>query len=279
LAAGLIARTVINQAAKFAKHRLGAKVMGLGAILPALTRYGQTIHVDGLTTTTGHGGTVALIGETVSKAIEGVGLPSNRIGIIGSAGSIGRSSLALLLEQYPDASFDVHDVKTMERVMAALSPADKARVNVAKSIEDVFRSSKVVVSAITSTINLGKDHPSASLDGTVIIDDSQPGAFMRDEVESLGGRVVWVVGNDDSREGTATRVGGYQFGNDTGLHRSTNVWGCEAEAYSVATTGRLDLALRSAVTPEKARAIGELLKNCGIGVADYQSFGKPVDLL
>lgn len=276
--AGLIALTVINQAASFAKKRLGAEVMGLGAVLPALTDYGRRIRVNGLTTTTGHGGTVALIGGTVDKVIEDTGLSKDKIGVIGSAGSIGRSSLALLLQKYPSTKFIVHDVRTMERVMNSLSPTDKARVYVAGAIDGVFSESNVVVSAITSTVNFARDFPAIDLSKKVIIDDSQPGAFDRDEVESRGGKVVWVVGDDTSTDRTTTRLGGYLFGDHTGLMTDSNVWGCEAEAAAIARTGRYDLALRSAVTPQAAQKIGELLKGAGIRVAPFQSFGKPVDL-
>ena len=276
--AGLIALTVINQAASFAKKRLGAEVMGLGAVLPALTDYGRRIRVKGLTTTTGHGGTVALIGDTVEKVIEDTGITNDRIGVIGGAGSIGRSSLALLLEKYPSTKFVVHDVRSMDRVMSSLSSTDRARVIVAGAMDGVFQEADVVVSAITSTVNFARDFPGIDLSRKIIIDDSQPGAFDRGEVESLGGKVVWVVGDDTSSDSTTTRVGGYLFGDHTGLMVNSNVWGCEAEAAAIARNRRYDLALRSAVTPQAARKIGGLLRSTGIGVAPFQSFGKPVDL-
>lgn len=278
LRARRVARRVINQAAEFVRNELGADVMGLGAVLPALTDYGRTINVEGLTTTTGHGGTVALIANTVGRIREGNSELSDSIGVVGAAGSIGRSSLAELLKAHPDASFTVNDTRSLDRVMGQLSDVDAKRVRVVSGMDKVFDRSSVIVSAITDVIDLQEVFPDLDLSGKIIVDDSQPGAFSRTDVESKGGRLLWVVGEDVSPNGLATRVGGYTFGSDTGFMHNTNVWGCEAEASSISRTGRHDLAVRSVVTPEIARSINNLFEVCDIEIANYQSFGKPVEL-
>lgn len=278
LRARSIARNIINVAAGFANEKLGADVMGLGAVLPALTDFGRTINVPGLTTTTGHGGTVALIGKEVGQVVDTIGMPNNTIGIVGAAGSIGRSSLALLLEQYPNANFTVQDIRSMDRVMDSLSDTDRDRIRVVGDLPDVFSDASVVVSAITSTIRLAEKYPELDLTGKVIVDDSQPGAFRREEVENSGGNIVWVVGADKTPNNAVTRMGGYRFGDKAGLMRSSDVWGCEAEASTITRTGERGAAIRSAVTPDMARRIGDLFEEAGIGVAPFQAFGKPVDL-
>ena len=81
----------INEAAGVALNILGSKVMGLGAVMPGMTSYGRKIHQEGLVTTTGHGGTVHLVAETVRNVSERL-QSTPRVGILG-LGSIGYSSL------------------------------------------------------------------------------------------------------------------------------------------------------------------------------------------
>lgn len=118
-----------------------------------------------------------------------------------------------------------------------------------------------------------------NLEGKVIIDDSQPGSFDREQVEARGGSLVWVVGQDTSKSQALHRKGGYNFGETAGLYGKGAVWGCEAEAASIYLEDRQELAVRSHVTPEMAIAIGGLCRSIGVGVASpLQSFGSPVKL-
>src|SRR5262249_40257019 len=99
-----VAATVLSASAAFAHLRLGARVLGLGAILPhpTITNFGRKLHaVDGmqdLVTTTGHGGTVYMIVNTVRKILSETSIQSRgRIGVIGGAGSIGWSTTVAAL--------------------------------------------------------------------------------------------------------------------------------------------------------------------------------------
>jgi hypothetical protein len=278
--AAKVADKVINDTADFAREKLGARIAGLGAILPLLTRYGKSVRTEGLTTTTGHGGTVWLIGETVGRVVEANGMPNDTIGIVGAAGSIGSASLDLLLEKYPDAHFLLQDTRTdnLSSIVKNLEAKDRFRVKKVESIQHVLENSKIAVSAITSIVDLKSEYPDLNLDGVTIVDDSQPGAFSREDVEEKGGKLVWVVGKDMSPDGRTTRMGGYLFGESSGLTHSSDVWGCEGEVSSLAYTKEYGHAIRSKVTPAMARNIGRAMGRSSIISADFQSFGSPVYL-
>jgi len=272
------ARQIINDTVRFAHDRIGANIAGLGAILPLIVQLGKEVNVEGMTTTTGHGGTVHLVAETIDRVVAEKGLPGNAIGIVGAKGSIGRASLAVLLERYPNAKFVVNDTAIadaagIKRFLGAFDGADQARIQIVPTLQEVFDQAKVAVSAITGTIDVAKE--TTNLEGVVIVDDSQPGAFDPIAVEAKGGNVVWVVGQDNSAEGKLTRQGSFRFG-DTGLMRMKDVFGCEAEASSVYNFDPSS-AISTRVTPAIAKRIGQLFKENEIGVADtLQTFGRAV---
>jgi predicted amino acid dehydrogenase len=154
------------------------------------------------------------------------------------------------------------------------------RAKVVEGNIEVLRRADVIVSAVTGTIDLDVEDPDCSLDlkGKVIIDDSQPACFDREQVERRGGKLVWVVGTDGSHDEKFTRVNGYNFGNEAGFASPKNMWGCEAEAAVLALSGRHDLAIDSHVTAASAQAIGDLFTQYGIKPAEFQSFGSLVDM-
>jgi hypothetical protein len=265
----------INSTARLIHQRLGARVMGLGAHLPALTQYGKKITEQGLETTTGHGGTVHLIAETVHA----IKTNDQVIGVLGAIGRIGSSTVELLFHEYDD-DLNLYDTsESFEKIVIRNNWQDRSLIR--SSELDVLRNSDIIVSAITTAIKLDELDPLCQLDlsGKIIIDDSQPGAFTRSEVEERGGRLVWVVGQDISDKKALHREFGYNFGVTAGLYGDGAVWGCEAEAAAILITDSLEFAVKTHVTPEIAVAIGGLCTSIGISVAQpFQSFGQAVDL-
>ncbi|PID29682.1 hypothetical protein CR983_03665 [Candidatus Saccharibacteria bacterium] len=287
LQANNIIREKMDLTASLTK-RLGKKdkkvVLGLGALLPALTNYGQTIeHHSNVVTTTGHGGTVHLLAETVSAELARPNVSaSDPIGIMGAAGSIGYSSLDVLAERLPEARFAAIDSRETRLAQMLHNHSDAGRITQYHRTGDVLTKSKVIVAAITSRIDLDEIDPRNMLDLTdkVFVDDSQPGAFDREQVERRGGRLRWVVGKVDSADSETSFLGrdhGYNYGATSGLLDKGDVWGCEAEAAVVAASGEPEkYAIRKRVDPEAARRIGELMSRYGVVVAAPQSYGKAV---
>jgi predicted amino acid dehydrogenase len=284
-----VAATVLRASAEFAHLRLGAQVLGLGAILPhpTITNFGRRLHaLDGmadLVTTTGHGGTVYMIVSTVKKILRETSIQSRgRIGVLGGAGSIGWSTTVAALEMV-----DGHEVYSYDTRVADLTQRAKLRdVVVASSVVDVLRNSNIIVAAVTGTIDLdGDEFKDLDLDGKVIIDDSQPGCFDRDQVEARGGKLVWVVGEDGSdsefitRDGLHTDGVPYNYGDYSGLYGRASEFACGQEAAVIAQHGAYDRAITGPVTPENVREIGELFEVSGVRVAPFQAYGRPVRLV
>ncbi len=269
---------IMNDVANFAHIQLGADIIGLGAILPKVTDLGRRIKVDGLITTTGHGGTVWLILETVRKVREDKLVEfDGRFGVVGAGGAIASATIELLLEKYPKAIITVRDKREdMNRaVEKRFSEKYPGRVKIAESNLDVLRSANIIISAVTTPISLMETD--IDLTGKVIIDDSQPGSFDLEEVESHGGRLIWVAGTDKKDKPTLVRRDGFTFGED-GLASSSDLWGCEAEVGVLSASKQYGLAVNQPVDVEIIKALDPILRSEKIDVASYQAYGEKLDI-
>ncbi len=271
-------------------HRLGARVIGLGALLPQLTRFGTTLsgleNNENRVTTTGHGGTVFLVCETVTRLIDDFGFSGTEIGVLGAGGSIGGATCEYLLSTNPDVHLNVFDVRT-DRT-ALLRARLGSRVDICESVRDVVERCAVTISAITGYIDLDdielKDGTPIDLADRVIVDDSQPGSFYRQQVEARRGALVWVVGSDGSQDGFLTRDGSltqgvpYNYGDRAGLFGPASEFGCGLEAGVIAASGADEVAIRGPVTTADVARVGALFREYGVEVAGFQSYGQPVSI-
>lgn len=290
---------VIAEATIFAHNKIGAEVIGLGATLPGITKFGSMLRLipgaEELVTTTGHGGTVHMIVETAKKVIEQTKTETHgEIGVIGGAGSIGWSSIGSILDNdlmkdFTIHSYDIREQRFSERLNSAEGEDVRGRIKLADDPIDVLRKTNLIVCAITDQINLDELDPTRALDltGKVIIDDSQPGCFDLDQVESRGGKLVWVVGEDKSDSQFVTRDGlhsretpkvGYNYGVKSGLYGPASEFACGQEAAVIAKYQAYDDAIRGPVTAEGTRAIGRYLLDSQIVPAPWQAFGRSVQI-
>lgn len=269
---------IVKDSAIFARDKLGAEIIGLGAMLPKLTRFGKDVAKHGIVATTGHAGTVYLIHQEFKAIIDGGYIrpkSAMNVGIIG-AGSISSSTATMILASHPDTTISVYDIrkKVLKGVVEQLNHRYPHRARAASSNDDILRSADIIISAVTSRITVGDD---IDLRGKIIIDDSQPGSFSQQEVKRHGGTLVWVVGHDNSSSRFLTRHSKFRFG-DEGLVSAGDVWGCEAEVAALWRAGRIDLAVQEQVTPEIVQRVGAILEDAGIGYAQWQASGKHVTL-
>lgn len=279
---------ILEKTAQFAHHQLGAKVIGLGATLPKITHFGQALRsmggMENLTTTTGHGGTVYMIVETARKIMEETSIESHgKIGVIGGAGSIGWSSTVTALEMMPDhhlLSFDINKTRLYGKIG---SEKVGHRVSAADSAAEVLRNTNIILTAITGRIDLDDEaYKDLDLTNKVIIDDSQPGCFDAAQVEARGGKLVWVVGEDNSgskfitRDGYYTNGVPYNYGNNSGLFGFHSEFACGQEAAVIARSGEYHNAITAEVEPRNVRVISGLFRAAGVGVAPFQAFGRSV---
>lgn len=290
----LIGYKALAASVEFSHRKLGASVIGLGALLPQITKFGSLLtNIEGAderTTTTGHGGTVHLIAETVKKVLEQPSIAerfNGKIGVIGGAGSIGWSSITAVRHTIPDMEIYTFDTRT-DKLAERLSDELAKDIVLGNGVIDVLEKTDVIISAITSVIDIDEEEERVGrridLHGKVIIDDSQPGCFHRQQIEDRGGTLVWVVGKDTSANGFMTRDGrytdgvGYNYGDKSGLYGLESEFGCGIEAAVIAQSGQHDRAIHAPVTPDDVKKIGELFESAGATVADFQSFGQPVEI-
>lgn len=280
------ARDRVNDAVDFAQERLGVDIVGLGTVLPGLTRYGTTITNQNVITTTGHGGTLQMVRGIVKREEAKRGAPYKNVGLLG-LGSIGKSGAYLNTQDYPNATHHVFDSRpaTNEEVGGRLASGSRAEVIVAQSEREVIDSSDVVISFIAGTLDLDaigvKD-----LRGKLLVDDSQPRSIDPWRIRELGGTPADVIAYDT--QGIAVREG-YDYG-ETLADAKRSLFGCEAEAATLAAylqdlreRGMPEeaakrvvarVAIRSAVTPKSASLIGTLFRKFGIQPDALQADGK-----
>ena len=281
---------VLRHTVDFAHNKLGARVIGLGATLPKVTGFGNVLRsmegMENLITTTGHGGTVYMIVETARKIMRETSIDSvGKLGVIGGAGSIGWASTIASLEMIEDHriySFDTRDTRL--HGMVAKSKMED-RITVLNSVADVLRDTNIIITAVTGRIDLDDAvFEGIDLTGKVIIDDSQPGCFDKTQVESRGGKLVWVVGEDGSDTGFMTRDGyltdgvPYNYGNQSGLWGPSSEFACGQEAAIIAKYAAYEKAIHDPVTPKNVRVVGKYLKSAGARVAPFQAFGQRVHI-
>lgn len=281
------ARSRVNDAVDFAKDQLGVRVVGLGATLPRITNHGKTIGREDVITTTGHGGTVRLICETIDK-LGGEDSKKKSIGILG-LGAIGAAAAHVAADMYP-GQINVFDSNksTMSKCVKQLEIDYPERVVASETNTEFINESDVIISAVTSPVHI-EEAGITDMSDKLVIDDSQPAMFDPNEVERLGGKLVWVIGSDNT--GRVRRFG-YDYG--TMYDSRTDLFGCEAEAAVLerhwselekngkSPTEAKDiigrLALDGPVDPTKAKRITKLFEEYGISIARPQAFGKPVEI-
>lgn len=265
-------RNRVSDSVDFARRVYGVKYVGLGAMLPKITNYGKTIRSK-VVTTTGHAGTSWLIAKFVESAMKDIPTKPGKqivIGFIGG-GSIGLASMQIVSEIYPDVEIITYDKREDVNLQNQnIMRAKGVEILIAKNNDELLLKSDIVVSAITSVLHVYE----LDLRGKIIIDDSQPGSFIREEVEDAGGKLTWVVGRDSSAEKIFSRNDNYHFG-PRGLVSSVDVWGCEAEVGVISYFDRPDLAVSGPVDIRSIKEVGKLLEEVNIHESQYQSYGSP----
>lgn len=279
----------VNAAVNFAHRRFGVKIIGLGAILPAYTKYGRTIKNEEVVTTTGHGGTIELIHKTINFLSQNH-LETKTIGVLG-LGSIGSSIAHIIADYFPNTMLNIYDSNQNKINRTVNTYSDLSRFKLSKSDTELIQESDIIVSAISGQIiDLDQKEVNFFNKPKIIIDDSQPGSVIPDQITKRGGNVLWVIGND-SRKDVATRRG-YDYA--TLLNKYTDVFGCEAEVACInkywdeledrgMPPGAIakiinKVAINGPVKPHNVKIISALFKKYGIEAAEPQVFGKPVKL-
>lgn len=284
--AAIVAITQANNAANFFRKRFGRAILGLGAVLPRITYYGATLNDLDVVTTTGHGGTIAIINEKINEAKESGKITpeiASRIAVLGN-GAIGHQAAIILAQNNPDADIFIYDTRPEYLLACADSLRKIGRDPIlCNSEEELLNKGGVIVSAITSKLDL--DTMNVDLNGKYIIDDSQPACVDAHQVKDRGGMITWPIALDT--KGIGVREDDWNYGT---MRTNRDLFGCEAETITLeyilselvksgvpiaeAKEEIRSLAVTSEVRVSDARRFGYLFKQCGIYITPDQVRGE-----
>ena len=274
----------MNDALSLASN-LGIDTVGFGATLPrflfVVNKLGDSLEEHGIEITTGHAGTVWLIGETLHRLTEeGVKGINGSIGVLGAAGSIGVAFISHLRENLNHKGVIVVYDSRPDELKKVLSLGYDNIIG-ATSEKELIKSSDTIVCAATTTLSFEElEIEEDDVNGKDFIDDSQPGCVSPKEVSDKDGRVIWVIGKDPTQTGELTRSS-FSYAGFGPIERN-EVWGCELETFFVRKYGRASrkigsLAVQRQVTCKNVRALADYAKSYGAGVAALQAQGKCLD--
>lgn len=273
------AQAHVNASVNFAYGRLGAKVIALGAILPAVTNHGRKITNSDVVVTTGHAGTTVLAADILDDATnERLLAPDSRqrVGVLGLG--IGRAIAAEIARRHPDSIIRAYDPN---RQYVDKAVRENPNIRGCDGGVSVIKESDVIVSAVSGKIpkHILQQHGR----GKLFIDDSQPASIDEETLYGAGGRLLWVIG----RGGEVVREN-YEY---KGIFADTrhDIFGCEAEAVVLSkyyanmlergmppgAAQRIlgQLAVKGPVTEKHVRAMKLLFTKFSIKPAPFQAAG------
>jgi len=165
------ARLALKATVAYAKTR-STKILGLGALLPAISGYGAMLLEDAgeVGITTGHGFTALTVLKYI-QAIEVARLDSRPIAIVGAAGSTGRAVIRCLLHDNPNRSLLLIDLPQQLGLITKIKGLNP-ELHLVTSDRKVLKQAGIVVTltnavgAILSADEFGYN--------AVILDDAQP---------------------------------------------------------------------------------------------------------
>lgn len=219
------AKRIINQTVDYARRRHGTEVAGLSATLPAMTDLGRMIENKEVVITTGHGSTAFLIKEAINATTEkGIATKKSlgKIGILG-AGAIGSAMAQIVSKEYPNAAINIYDTRQDRTDNLLRLIGDHAgKLTASESAKDLLEDSTFVLTAVTSQPSL----EGVDLRDTIIIDDSQPGAFSPEAVEQKGGFMFWPLAIDKTGQIQRSM---FDYGTMIAPDHLQTMFTCEAE--------------------------------------------------
>lgn len=252
--------------------RKGVKRVGLGALLPSMTRYGDDL-VAGNTdqsrpgVSTGHAYTGYVIVEFLRKVIHHRETAGNipRIAIVGAAGGTGRAVLQVLTleaESWQNANFHLLDLsRQLPRLALLQAGLEEKGFRVTTGTEMAalqYYDYVVVVTAAKGTVV----KPEHVRPGTVIIDDSQP----RNTSPELVDAGVYVID-------VLARINGLDCGFDFGFRAQ------DGKDTTVTFTCLAETILATAAHDFSDLAVGEVTEEVVRRTLKIVEYGKRINLI
>jgi fatty aldehyde-generating acyl-ACP reductase len=255
----------IRQALRLAERR-GATLVGLGALLPGLTRYGQRLqgHTR-VSLTTGHVLTTWSLGETVMRLLTIFEIAPSQatVAIVGAGGSIGQGTAYTLAKKGVGRLILLNRPRARSVLRALQKPlnhyAPRINIDIAADKTALWGSDIVVTTTNTPEAVLTSQDIAP---GTLILNDAQP-SDVSPEVEAR--KDVLVV------EGGLVTVPGINTYGVLGLPCQEDVFGCLGETLVLAAHSRQGDFAVGKLDPVLVEQIGSLARAIGVEAAPLQN--------
>ncbi|HHT02088.1 MAG TPA: shikimate dehydrogenase [Firmicutes bacterium] len=257
----------ITKAAQLAE-RLGAKIVGLGALTSVVGDAGLTVARGvNIAVTTGNSYTVATALEGVYEAAElmGIDLETAEVAIIGGGGSIGSACAEILARRVGHMVLVGRNLSRLEIAAQRVVHATGLAPRLATDSRAAIRDADIVV-AVSSTAEAVIEPQDLKI-GAVVCDVARPRDVspavvqQRDDVLVIEGGVVEVPGQVDFH---------FDFGFPPGKS-----YACMAETMILAMEGRYEsFSLGRELSVAKIDEISRLAKKHGFRLAGFRSFDR-----
>jgi predicted amino acid dehydrogenase len=251
-------------------EKLGAKIVGLGALTSSVTRGGLDIKDKvNISLTTGHGYTTHIVTSTALKAISFLGLDKKNLmlAIVGAAGSVGSSS-AKIMAKNGIKNFIFIDVERKSDRLEILYNFLKinypdAVFKKSHQIKDI-KEADLIITATNAVEALIK--PEDLKKGAVIVDDAQPSDISPNVVEER--KDVLVL------EGGIINTPGINNHFNFGLANKEDNYCCLGEAMILAAYNWIDRNNLGGTNLETIETLAEAGEKMGFKLGQFQNFQK-----
>ncbi|MEZ0446272.1 semialdehyde dehydrogenase [Cellulomonas sp. ICMP 17802] len=249
--------------------RLGAGVVGLGALTATVTAGGATLRGrTDIGVTNGNAYTAAIVEDQLLDLLAGA--PERRVAVVGATGSVGTTLVRLLARAGSVDSLLLVARGTARLEALAAEVGGRVPTTTSTDIHDVRGCDAVVLLTASSDALLGAEHLAP---GALVLDATQPRntspdlAVARPDVTVVDGGVVAVPGMD---------LRGGQIGLPRGL-----AYACFAETFLLGLAGHrghFSTGVPTLDHVEHVRGLAQRFAQHGFAAAAPTSFGRPLEL-
>jgi len=254
-------------------ERLGAKLVGIGAIIASVTSAGKDL-VDNLKIGITHGRAftagISLEGIKEIAKIKNLNLEQITIGIVGATGTIGKVMAKLLIEEKvkkiiliaktEDFKYLIQLKEEMIKLESSLS------IEIFSDIHSIINADLVIVTTSSPEILIKSEDLKY---GAIIYDVTQPQNTSPEIIQKRKDLLII--------DGGIVKPPGINYHFNLGLPPEIT-FACLAETLILATEERYNNCLIGEVSPEKVKEIVALSKKYNFIHAPFTSFGKPISL-
>jgi predicted amino acid dehydrogenase len=254
-------------------HKLGARLLGLGAFTSVIGDAGLTIARSlPMPVTTGDSYTVAVAVEAVREAARVMDIPlaQARVAVVGAAGAIGSVAAELMARDVAEVALVGRPLNAARlealRDRLCARPLTRAWVSLAADLTPLAQADLILSVTSATDVVIQPEHLRP---GAVVCDIARPRdvsarvAALRDDVLVIDGGMVTVPGEVDFH---------FDFGFPPGM-----AYACMAETMALTLEGRFEsYTLGKQISVEKVEEIARLALKHGFRLGGFRSFERAV---